>query len=264
MDSSIRFEPMTVGMILDATIRIFSEHYWMLWGIWAAAWVPQLLVLILWEAWTFLGDEWSLPLIGATILFYAVWVVALAPLAAGAAMAAVSQAYLGGVPDIRLAFQAAWRRALPLIGVNLAVFLIILVGFFLLFVPGVILWLGLSVGAPVVLFEGVAWDRAIERSWSLTRDHRLRILGALMIVVFFQAVVQFGAVGCLAILGMGIQSLPSQILQRLAGLVLAPLGSIVVILIYYDLRIRKEGFDLELLSQAPPESPLGLGPMEGA
>ncbi len=259
MDSSVRFEPMTVGMILDATVRIFSEHFWSLWAIWAAAWIPQFFLLILGEAWTALTDEWSLALILSTVLFYFLWGTILVPFAAGAAMAAVSEIYLGRAPDARLAFQTAWVRLLRLIGVNMAVFLIVMVGLVLLFVPAVIFWLGLSLAAPIVLLEDARIDTALERSWSLTRDNRLRILGAMMVVGFFQVVVQFGAAGGLAAFGLGLQSLPTQIVQRAAGLVLAPLSSIVLTLIYYDLKIRKEGFDLELLSRAALEAPVGLG-----
>ncbi len=264
MDSSVRFEPMTVGMILDATIRIFTEHFWTLWGVWGVAWIPQLFFLIAAELLGTLADEWSLPLIFLSFLFYIPWFLVLAPFASAAAMAAISQIYLGEAPEPRLAFKAAWLRLPPLIAVNLAVSLIVLVGFVLLFVPGVILWLGLSMATPVVLLEGASFENAIERSWALTRENRIRILAAMTVVVFFQIVVQFGAIGALAVFGLEIQSFPSQIVQRIAGLVLAPLASIVVTLIYYDLKIRKEGFDLELLSRSVAEAPVGLGPAEGA
>jgi hypothetical protein len=42
----------------------------------------------------------------------------------------------------------------------------------------------------------------------------------------------------------------SGVLSGLAGLLLYPLQAIAVTLLYYDLRIRKEGFDLEMLTRA--------------
>jgi hypothetical protein len=37
---------------------------------------------------------------------------------------------------------------------------------------------------------------------------------------------------------------------NLVSIFLTPLGIVATILLYYDMRIRKEGFDLEMLSRA--------------
>jgi hypothetical protein len=42
----------------------------------------------------------------------------------------------------------------------------------------------------------------------------------------------------------------SGIVQGLAATVVAPLMAAVVTILYYDLRVRKEGFDLERLAES--------------
>ncbi len=66
--------------------------------------------------------------------------------------------------------------------------------------------------------------------------------GSLIIQVFF---------GPGSVMGEALGGLFSGI----AGLLTYPLQAIAVTLIYYDLRIRKEGFDLEMLSRAIDSSP---------
>jgi hypothetical protein len=47
-------------------------------------------------------------------------------------------------------------------------------------------------------------------------------------------------------------------LINLLSIFLTPLGIIAAILLYYDMRIRKEGFDLEMLSRALASEPQAL------
>ena len=58
----------------------------------------------------------------------------------------------------------------------------------------------------------------------------------------------------LAGIGFGAGSNPARVIQSILGnvvaIVVSPLQTIAITLLYYDFRIRKEGFDLEMLSQA--------------
>jgi hypothetical protein len=55
-------------------------------------------------------------------------------------------------------------------------------------------------------------------------------------------------------MGFGAGSNLARVIQSMIGnvvaIVVAPLQTIAITLLYYDFRIRKEGFDLEMLSQA--------------
>jgi hypothetical protein len=50
-------------------------------------------------------------------------------------------------------------------------------------------------------------------------------------------------------------TIASQVLMFLAGSLILPLYSIATTLFYYDIRIRREGFDLEFMSGQMGERP---------
>jgi hypothetical protein len=68
-----------------------------------------------------------------------------------------------------------------------------------------------------------------------------------------------GGVGLITGLLFGSDSGSGEVLSsafnNLLSIFLAPLGIVAAILLYYDMRIRKEGFDLEMLSRALTSEP---------
>jgi len=112
---------------------------------------------------------------------------------------------------------------------------------------------GYGVTTPVVVLEELSSSfDAFSRSWDLTRNFKLKVLG-LAVVAFLLC-----------------NFLPSQVLQAIANavmrtapaagialtalavmlpLILAPVIAAVITLMYYDLRVRREAFDLQVLGQ---------------
>ncbi len=60
-----------------------------------------------------------------------------------------------------------------------------------------------------------------------------------------------------------IQSVVQSIVQLLVGLVYLPLQLTAVTLVYFDLRVRTEGFDLALLAQGAADAPDELTALAG-
>ncbi|MGH7672712.1 MAG: hypothetical protein ACREMC_07420, partial [Gemmatimonadales bacterium] len=88
------------------------------------------------------------------------------------------------------------------------------------------------------------------RSWDLTRTFKLKILG-IACVAFLIFSMPMGAVGALGGYFMIHAPLIGQAIEVLAAalpVVMTPLLSCVFTLMYYDLRVRREAFDLEILS----------------
>jgi hypothetical protein len=99
-----------------------------------------------------------------------------------------------------------------------------------------------------------------QRSWKLISGHRGKAFAVLLVVILAQLLLSLS--GSLFIrMAYGPESLTGEaisgIFSGIAGLLTYPLQAIAVVLLYYDLRIRKEGFDLEMLSQAivAPDTP---------
>jgi hypothetical protein len=131
-------------------------------------------------------------------------------------------------------------------------------GFLLLLIPGVILAVGLALAIPAVVLEpGTSASGALSRSWELTRGARWRIfgLGITLLVLLYVPVVAITGLFALLIPqsgGMfGAASLGMVMAIAVGGLVqmfIYPLFYCVLTIAYYDLRVRREGFDLELLA----------------
>jgi len=143
--------------------------------------------------------------------------------------------------------------------VSLSVGLVAFVGFLLLVVPGVIAVCGLAVSVPALVVESTSPTDAMGRSWDLTRGYRLRMFG-LFVLIFLLILIPYvaimGAVGvAAAVLGAtGAKGLTTvlillgTVIAAIVQLLLSPLYQAALVIAYYDLRVRKEGFDLELLA----------------
>jgi hypothetical protein len=142
-------------------------------------------------------------------------------------------------------------------------------GVLLLFVPtlligiaATIVWVRYALAIACCVVEDLGVVKSLKRSASLSKGSRLRIL--LVYIVFFILNLILGF--ALRRLAQGVGSLiPSAstrlILTYLAGFVTGtltgPLATIGIALIYYDERVRKEAFDLQLMmSSLDPRAPL--------
>lgn len=119
-----------------------------------------------------------------------------------------------------------------------------------------------SMAIPACVMEDIPGKQAIKRSVFLAKGNRSRIL---TIYVLF-SVISNAIWGCFAIPAAIVSSLHSggqlsaalQVLAfSMAMLMAMPLATLAISLEYYDERVRKEGFDLEILvaSLQPAQAP---------
>lgn len=133
--------------------------------------------------------------------------------------------------------------------------MLMLAGLVLLVLP-VFVFSGISVATPTLVLENVGAGKAMSRSWELTKGFRLRIVGLLFVVLII-LMIPFLAIGAMG--GMFSTTEPSTgsvvlvtVASGLVSLVVGPLLYCVITLVYYDLRVRKEAFDLEMLAAGLP------------
>jgi len=164
---------------------------------------------------------------------------------------AISEICLGIKPSVFRSYRRAFARPMNLIGSYLLAFGIMLLGFIALYVPGLVLsvWYAF-IGPAVVLEARSGWD-ALRRSRELGRGSYLRIFGVVLvasIIMFVLAAVLGGIVGIVAaLLHLDMQWV--RYLAPLLGLLVAPPTGIVVVLLYYDMRVRKEGYAAAQLTE---------------
>jgi uncharacterized membrane protein len=173
----------------------------------------------------------------------------------GATTAAVSDIYLGNMVTAGSALSAAWRKAWTLLKTQFIVGLIVGVGILLIIVPGILWALSYALVAPVIMIEGTTSGSEVRRrSWELVRGNRGKVFLILFALIVIQWLVGVG-IGIISVIGQfgfGASNITmiSQVLNGIVSILLTPMSAIAVTLLYYDFRIRKEGFDLEMLSRA--------------
>lgn len=141
-------------------------------------------------------------------------------------------------------------------------------GLLLLVVPGVIVLLVWFVAVPVVAMEGATVPEALRRSAALTRGHRARIFGivVLLILIGLVASALVGGIlgGTLPSTGFGA-SVAVEAVAILVGALIGAWSGAVQAVVYIDLRIRSEGLAPALEAAAaadraafnPPARPAG-------
>jgi hypothetical protein len=103
-----------------------------------------------------------------------------------------------------------------------------------------------------VMVEGRGTIEAIRRSWRLTQGYFWRTLGLLAVValiVFFISAVPAGIITFPVTLLLRdqpeLQLMINTIVSTILNVLALPFSMVAYTLIYFDLRVRKEGFDLE-------------------
>ena len=147
--------------------------------------------------------------------------------------------------EIGESLQKGFGRFLPVLGTAICVGIAVGVGFVLLIVPGIILSIMLYVAIPVCVVEAAGPFAAMSRSSELTKGSRWKIFGiallAGLIVIIPTLIVQ----GILAFaLGWVGVAVGGYIVEVIAGV----FGSIVVAVVYHDLRTAKEGIDVDRIA----------------
>lgn len=108
-------------------------------------------------------------------------------------------------------------------------------------------------GAVIVLEEPRFVGEALARSVALTKANRLRLTGV------FGIVLAIAYSSSLAISLFGMRIVPSlalvQLMNSFVWFVAYPLLAVLVTVAYYDLRIRHEGLDLELMARGLVAAP---------
>jgi predicted secreted protein len=176
-------------------------------------------------------------------------------ISSAAVLRAVSVAYLGGTPDWRDSLRAATSRLPSLIWLGFLMFGGLALATVALIIPAI--WLGVAwaLAFPVLIAEGQRGANALRRSFRLVQNRWWPTFGALFLAFLLQAFI-----GLVLGIPLGILTFASEgdslvaiffsmIVNVVASVITTPFMAAVLVLIYFDLRVRKEGFDLQLLAQ---------------
>jgi hypothetical protein len=195
----------------------------------------------------------------------------------------ISDSFLGQAPTLAPALQLGATRIVPLLVVTISKGLLILligvvggVGLSLLvfvgrfagaFVAGLLafvagcalawfcVWVACGYGVTtqtVVLEDLPSSFDAFGRSWDLTRGARGKVFGTAAVTWLISQFLPSMVIGTISALIMAAGPALQPVLIVLASLlsiVLAPILPCAMTLLYYDLRVRREAFDLQVLGR---------------
>ena len=262
--AQLQLRPFSVGEILDASFTIYKSRFKQLITIAAVVVVPLgIIQALLLASILATPEDVSIGDAGGLLLVQLAGLVVM-QVATAALTLAVAGAYLNDDSTWQTVFSRAISRTFTILGASVLFFLAMVAGLFGLGVGLFIVGAGLGVFMPALMVEHIGATASLSRSWRLTSGHKWRVFGAFLLAVVISSIVnQISS----TVLGLGFSTASTAVLANgllaIVGNVLTtPFMAAVVVVIYFDLRVRKEGFDLEMLasqvdatgSAAPAES----------
>ena len=271
--------PLSIGEILDAGIKVVARHWRLLTkcvvlfvfpisvisALAIASIDPDQLELFP-EAAPAFGEEDSEQLAGLAITGALSMVTFL--VVNIACFKAVCDAWLGTQPDVGRSLRFGLRRAPATFVLGLVWLIGIVLALFALIIPAIWLSIAWSLAVPALLFERTGPFQSLARSFALVKG---RWWGTLLLMLVCSLLI--------GLLGGVVQAVPSVVAElaapenalanaiatvvgtTLSGVIIYPYYAAVLTILYFDQRVRKEGFDLQLLAEGvgaerDPDAPL--------
>jgi hypothetical protein len=266
MDAA-QLRPLRVGEILDVAIRVYRQKFSTMVKAVALVVLPVQVLNVLIRlslpsssttttdsttgAVRFNGSAFSATMAGLLVLLVAS--VVSSTLAQAACFKTVGDTYLGTPSEWRSSLRFGFSKFWRLLGLIILHGVLLLLAFAACIAPGVWLYAAWSVAVPVLLIEGTGGFKALSRSFDLVKGRWWPVAGTLLVANLLSAFVSslFGFVLVpIAISGGNETAVAvfSGITGAVGSLITTPFIAAVVTVLYFDLRVRKEGFDLQLMA----------------
>ena len=293
-----QLRPLSIGEVLDAGFRLLRHRFGTLMVCVLAAGLPLSILRTVIIASTDpdyydvnavrFGDPPAEVIVGQIVAALVIFLGAL--IAIAACFRVISAAYLGEPGQAGQSLRFGARRVPAMVGASIVLGLLGFVVLFLfamlavaaqplillsipvfawLFVKWALVW-------PAIVAEKAGPLQAIKRSWKLTDNNWWRSFAILLVLTLITAVLYFALSFALFAAFSGVDSISAIALALIDTLfnvivlaVVYPLSAAIITVLYYDTRVRNEGFDLQLLAESigsdssrlasSPERPESIG-----
>jgi hypothetical protein len=243
--------PMGIGEILSTAFQLYQRHWRTLLAIAAVVVVPFTLLQYL------LGDQLRTrgEVTSNGVVETATWAVGIAGLVAalagvvmflvltGAITRAVAAEVAGEDPGVEQSYRFGFHRFWSVLLVSVLVGLAIIGGLIVFIIPGIYIGVRLAVSIETLVVEGRRGTQAMGRSWELVGGHWWHAFGTLVVAGLLTGVVNAVITAPFGNTGWFVQAVAAAV----ATVVTLPYGVLVGVLLYLDLRARKENLTLEQL-----------------
>jgi hypothetical protein len=256
---------MEIGDLLDETFRMYRRNFVLFAGISVIVSLPSaalsgygysLFGNLLQQATT--GAQPNFNFLASTLPALALGFViniACVPFFYASVVYAACEAAEGRAVSAAQIFAAVVRRYFPLLGYFLLIGVMAIA--FCLIPLWIWIWVGWLVVTPAMFAEDVGLVQAMGRSWRLVEGRWWRTFLVIFLVFIVQYIARL-ALNAFIALGQYLLLIvaPSGIILGISGAtevivdsLVNPVLQIAIVLVYFDLRVRREGLDLFQLAQ---------------
>lgn len=243
---------MSIGDILDATFKLYARNFLAFMMI---AIVPYILVAFIesFEAPAAAAPGQRPPLNTMAFLATLITFMIAMPICQGALTFHISKSFLGTPISVGEALKLGLSRAFPLVIAGILYGFAVMFGLVLLVVPGIIFALWFMLYAPALILERTSPTQSLSRSKALMSGNLGKGFLLSLVVFLMSAIIGLPIEFLKAMAGETLDAsmrMPARFALGLIGVLALPIQTAPGILLYYDLRTRKEGFDLEHLASS--------------
>lgn len=246
--AAIDLKPRTGVELIDASFQFLRENFTLLFTTVAVTYAP--IALFEYMAATNPTDVTRTLTARLVTWFFA-------SMAQAATVEIVATRYMGEDITPADALRAVWRRLGTVLFVTFAYGLVVGFGTVLLIIPGIYFATKYFAAMAAAMIEGKPMNAAMDRSARLTDGSKRRVLNifGLTLLIYF---LLNGAI--VFLVGMAVSPPIAALVARLTMAVTNPFLFTLVTLVYFDLRIRKEGLDLDFMMATPAVPASGAVP----
>ena len=244
--------PRRIGEILSAAFQLYRRHWRTLMAIAAVVVVPLTVLQYGIGHWFRTNGQQLEDEVVASTSF---WAVASASLLAALVGLLLYQVLTGAITrniaaevagqelDLEQSYRFGFARLVPVLVVSILVGLATLLGLMVFIIPGIYIGVRLAVSIQSLVVEGKRGTEAMRRSWDLVGGHWWHAAFTILVVGLFTAVANAVITAPFSAGAWFLQGIAAAV----ATTVTLPYGALVGVLLYLDLRTRKERLDLDTL-----------------
>lgn len=273
--------PLTFGEVLDTSFNLFKRNFKVAFGISATIMIPLTLIASLGAVGLIPADmsvltetnpdpeellAFFVPFLGVFGFFALVQILG-QMLVQAATLRVYSATYRGETLTFGPALRHGLRRLLAMLGLTIVSSILFLVGAVLCLAPGIWYFVPMTLTPAALIAEHKGVFAAIGRGIDLVRQNWWRTAGLVLVTQMLIGIAANIITTPIQLAAMSPTMFDPEALPSPAGLgavlfasgvasaFTLPFASAVAVAIYYDLRVRKEGFDLEQMITELGETP---------
>ncbi len=243
-------QPLDLGATLDRAFKIYTGHFV---DLFIASLVVTLSTAVL--SFIAIAAFSGVPFIALMLLLFIVVLSALFSIGAGYGIA--SAAFEGRTVTWQQSLNGAVEKLGALLVTGFLAALAVIAGLILLILPGIWIGVALFAAVPVVMVEGLSGTAALSRSFDLVKNHWWSTFGRLVVGGILVGIVT-SIIN--AATGGNDPSILGLIVRAFANAAVTPFTVALVVVVYFDLRARKDGVSPAAPAAGGPVPPAPVAP----